>query len=225
MAGETNKIMPQGNLVYGLAGDGNAYPFPINKTIQTELLTATTIAASTQTKSSVVSLTGATKVIFYIDHGRASTAAFGTQGTEYRVETSQKASGNDAWVVAATVTCASTVCLAIASSAAGTVAQTSIVITSGTAPTLGDLVSVANTATPANTEWLKVASVTGTASFTILDGLTYAYAAADTIFTQAERRTIAIDNAAYSRARIVINNNNSGTTQAIRSRIACITAP
>ena len=54
-------------------------------------------------------------------------------------------------------------------------------------------------------------------------GAANAQSAAVSIYSQAERIPLSLNVESITRARVVINNNASGTTQAIYSRIACIT--
>lgn len=243
--GNQNQVLPSGRIAYGDDGT-NAYPILVDssgriilggssqnigdvdvlatKTIQTELLATQSVAASTNVASTVLSITGAKKATVFIDHGRSNTVAFGTQGTEYRVEGSQQASGNDTWRTLASVTCASTACLAVASSTDASSAAATITVTSGTSiPARGDIVFWANTVSAASSEWMRVTAVSGTASFNILDGLRYAQDSDTNIFTQAEHFVIQLDVEGITRIRVVANNNASGTTQAVYSRVACIT--
>ena len=213
-----------GSVILG-AGTATAGTVAVSatKTIQTELLAIQSVAASTNVASTVLSLTGVKKATFFIDHGRANTVAFGTQGTEYRIEGSQKASGNDTWCPLASWVAGSAACLAVSASADVAAGGTTVVVTSGTSiPARGDVVFWLNTAATAS-EWMKVISVAGTASFVFLDGLTNAQAAATSIYTQAERFALLLDVEALTRARVIVNNNASGTTQAIYTRVACIT--
>jgi len=196
----------------------------ITKTIETELLAITAVAADAQQKSSELALTDMKKVTVLIDHGRTATTAFVGAGTEYRVEASQKASGNDAWVTIASYVCAiaaATETTADADEAAGE----TVVLCDANYPALGDLVFWEN-ATLANSEWGKVVArvVTGgSESFTLLDGLTNSQAAAKKIYNKAERIALLLDVEAYTRMRVIVNNNNGTTNVAIKSRVACIT--
>ena len=188
------------------------------ETIQTELVSAQSIAASTNVASTVLSLIGIKKATFFLDHGRAGSAAFGTNGTEYRIEVSQQASGNDTWRSLASVLASSAVAATLASSGTHAAGAGTITILSGTAAVL-DTLYLFQTGT---IEWLRSTTVSGTASFTLLDALTYAHAAG-TISAGAEHWALTLNVEAITRARVVINNNASGTSQAIYSRVACIT--
>jgi hypothetical protein len=235
--GNKDQTLPTGRLAYGKASDGHFYPVTVDsdgnvqadmlvtKTIESELLAIQSVAASTQLKSSAISLSaGVKKATFFIDHGRTSSAAFGTQGTEYRIEASQKASGEDTWTPLVTILAESAACLAVAASADVAVGATTVVVTSGTSiPSLGDIVFWANSTAATASEWLKVITVTGTASFTILDGLTNAQDSDTDIFTKGERYSFVVDVEGITRIRAIVNNNNSGTTLAVYSRVAVIT--
>jgi hypothetical protein len=226
--------MKQGNIIYGDDGTHNrplkcttaGYQIIGNEaTIQTELYAASTIAASVMVKSNVASLIGAKQATIFIDHGRGSTAAFGALGgTNYIIQGSQKASGNDTWVAITTIVASSAACSSALSSGAVSAAATSIVILSGTAFVVNDNIMWANTADMANsTEWAVVSTVTGTASFTVLDPLTNAQGSTVVITNGAQRFVYNLNCESLTRARVVINNT-AGTTAAIRSRIAIITS-
>ena len=193
------------------------------KTIQTELLAAQSTAASTQVASSVLALTGIKQALVFIDHGRANTVAFGTNGTEYRVEVNEAATGNK-WRSVASVLAGSAACLAVAASADVAAGGTTVVVTSGTSiAARGDIVFWANTVAASSSEWGRVLSVSGTASFVLENGLDVGQDSDTNIFTQAEQFTLTVDTRAATRLRVLVNNNASGTTQAVYSRVACIT--
>ena len=194
----------------------------VTETIQTELLGITSIAASVQQLSSTLSVVGIKKATFFIDHARAGSAAFTVNGTEYRIEASQKAAGNETWRTLASVLASSVVAQTCAASGNYAAGAGTITILSGTALTLGDVYFWLNGAA-ASSEWLKVTAISGTASFNIQDGLTNAQAAASAIVGKAEHFVLVADMEPITRVRVVVNNNASGTTQAIYSRIACIT--
>lgn len=229
MAGETNKIMPQGNLIYGKASDGNFYPVLVDttgnlgatniETIQPDLITAQTIAASTNVLSSVVSMVGVKKALIQVYHARAATAAFTTNGTEYRIEVSAASSGNDTWTPIASILCASAVCNSAASSADCAAGTTLVTITSGTAMPITDYTVF----TSGTIEWVKPTVATGTASFNILDATTYAHVSATGIFSGGEKSPFTLDVSAATRLRAVVNNIASSGTQPIASRVTLIT--
>lgn len=233
--GAKERVLPTGRISYGMAGT-SAVPLKvdsdgvlagiattISKTIQTELLSPQLLAASTQLKSTTLSLTGVKSATFFIDHGRASTAAFGTNGTEYRIEASEKDTGNDTWRPVASVIANSAACNSIMTGTALAAAVTTIAVVSTTTMVVGDIFVFANTTSAASIEWCKVTSVTGTASFTILDGLTNVQASTQVMYNGGQYFPLLIDAKALTRARVVVNNNASGTTLGIYTRVACIT--
>lgn len=201
------------------------------KTIETELLAITQVAANAQQLSSELDLSDNLKniVAIFIDHGRTATTAFVGAGTEYRVEASFKApttppSGapNDAWVTIASRVCDIAAATAITADGAEAAGQTSIEIGANT-PAVNDICFWEN-ATIANSEWMKVVAISTGVTFTIQDGLTNAQAAAKTIYNKGERISFLLDCTAYTRIRVVVNNNNGSTNAAIDCRVAAITS-
>ena len=224
----TNEVLFQGRKLYAHDGTnwrpvlsntaGAISAAPFTKTIQTELFAAATVAASTQATSSILDLTNVKRATIFIDHGRAGSAAFGTNGTEYRLEVSERASGNDTWRPFTTVLASSAGAATLASSGTHAAGAGTITILSGTAA-VADAQYLFTTGT---IEWIRSTTVSGTASFTLVDALTYAHGAG-TISAGAEFFPMNVNVEAVTRARVQINNNASGTTQAIYSRIAAIT--
>ena len=220
-----------GTAVVGKVGIDQTTPGTTNlvaasavKTIQTELLAITAVAADAQQKSSELALTGIKKAAVFIDHGRTATTAFVGAGTEYRVEVSEKASGNDAWRTLASVPCGIVAASEITADGNEAAAQT-VIECGATYPALGDIVFWEN-ATLANSEWGKVVArvVTGgSESFTLQDGLTNAQTAAKLIYNKAEQFVLNLDVEVFTRMRVIVNNNNGTTNVAIKSRVACIT--
>lgn len=191
------------------------------KTIETELLAITIVAANAQQLSSVLAIPKIEKIAILIDHGRTNDVAFVVAGTEYRVEVSQKAADNDTWRTIASVVCgitAATIITADGNEAAG---STLIEIGANT-PVVNDIVFWEHT-TLANSEWGKVVAIVGGTSFTLQDGLTNDQLAAQAIHNQAEQFVLLLDVEAYTRLRVVVNNNNGTTNAPIASRIAAIT--
>jgi len=199
----------------------------LGKTIQTELLAITAVAANAQQLSSVFDISGKYQVTVFVDHARDSSdvAAMVGNGTEYRVQVSQKASGDDTWVdlPGGTVESAITASPSIVMDAQETAGATQIE-TGATLAVKGDWVFFKN-ATLGNSEWGKVVSVVatgGSESFTLQDGLTNTQNAI-TVTNQGARWAMTFDVMSYTRMRIVVNNNKGTTNRAIVCRIACIT--
>ncbi len=203
---------------------------PKIKKIETELLAITQVAANAQQISSELDLSdnGKNLVALLVDIGRTATTAFVGAGTEIRVEASFKAptdgiSGapNDAWVTVASYVCAITAADAITADGAEAAGQTSIEIGANT-PAVNDIVFWEN-ATIGNSEWGKVVAISAGVSFTLQSGLSNAQAAAKLIYNKAERWAPLLDCSAYTRLRVVINNNNGSTNVAIDARVSAIT--
>jgi len=200
---------------------GNVITIAAIKTIQTELLAITLVAANAQQKSSELDLTNIKKVAVLIDHGRTATTAFVVAGTEYIVDVSQKASGNDAWRTIASAVCGIAAATEITADAQEVAGQTLIEIGSNT-PVVNDIVFWEN-ATLANSEWMKVVAIVAGTSFTILDGLTHTQEVAKKIYNKGEQYVLLLDVNAYTRLRVIVNNNNGTTNAQVASRVAAIT--
>ena len=194
------------------------------ETIQTEMMGIRIVAASTVIASTILALTGVKQATFFIDHARGSTVNFAGTGTNYLIQASEKAAGNDTWRTLAIFSADSAACSSALSSGAIAPAATTIVILSGTAFVANDLVFVADTTAATASEWMRVISVTGTASFKILDGITNAHADTEVLYNKAENFVVTVDCSALTRTRVVVNNNASATNQPIYSRVAIITA-
>lgn len=193
----------------------------VNKIIQTELKAMSTLAANLQDTSSTLDVTNFSKATVFIDHARDVATAFIGAGTEYRIEVSQAASGNDKWRTLYSVVCDITVASSIVMG--GDEAATATVIECGNpSPVAGDIVFFKN-ATLGNSEWSKVVAATANVDFTLQDGLTNAQTAI-TLFNKAEQFIITMDLTTATRLRVVCNNNNGTTNQNIVWRCACITS-
>lgn len=196
----------------------------IKKTIETELEAITAVAANVQSKSSELSLTGQEQqVTIFIDHAKDHASASVGQGTEYVIQVSEKATGDNAWRTLASFTAIITAPSAIATDAEEAVGQT-VIECGATVPAVGDIVFFKN-ATIANSEWSNViARVTtgGSETFTIEDGLTNVQAAG-TYYTQGEQFVVTIDVKSIKRLRVVCNNTKGTTNRAIVWRCAAIT--
>ena len=192
-------------------------PIP-RKLIRTDLLIPTAIAANAQQKSSEIDLTHIREFTIIVKHGRTATTAFVASGTEYRVQVSAVATGNEGWADIASVVAgiaAATEITADANEAAG---QTLIEIGANT-PAVGDIVFWQN-GTITDSEWLKVVAIAAGVTFTILDGLTNAQLAAVKIYNQGEIFTLNFASKAFKRLRVIVNNNAGTTNAAIVSQVS-----
>lgn len=196
------------------------------KKIETELLAITAVAADVQSVSSELDITGRSikKVTVFIDHAKDAALASVGQGTEYVIQVSEKASGNDAWRSLASFTAAITAPTAVVTDASEAAGQTVIEI-GATIPAVGDIVFFKN-ATIGSSEWANIIAVVsaGAAStFTIESALTNTQAQG-TYYTQGEHFVLTIDAEAITRLRVVCNNTKGTTNKAIVWRCAAITA-
>ncbi|MDD3461916.1 MAG: hypothetical protein PHW28_11520 [Mesotoga sp.] len=193
------------------------------KTIQTELLAITAIAANAQQKSSTLDITGYKSATIFIDHARDATTAFNAVGTEYKVQVSEKATGNDTWRTISSVVCDITAAADIVMDELEPAGET-VIACGATLPAVNDKVFFKNS-TLANSEWgtvVAIVSTGGSESFTLSDGLTNAQAALAHMYNKAEQFVMKFNVEDYTRLRVVVNNNNAATTNvAIVSRIAC----
>ena len=219
------KANTAGEIVLG-AGTATAGTVAVSniEAIGTEMMGIRIVAASTVVASTIQSLIGAKQATFFIDHGRGSTVNFAGSGTNYLIQGSQKAAGNDTWRTLATFEADSAACSSALSSGAIAPAATVIVILSGTAFVRNDIVFIADTTAATASEWVRVIQPTGTASFTILDGAGTAHASTEVLYNKGEQFTVTVDCSSLTRARVVVNNNPSATNQPIYSRVAVITA-
>ena len=199
-------------------------PGAITKTIQTELQAISALAASVQGISSVLDLSGTEKkVAIFIDHAKDSASAAVGQGTEYVIQVSEKASGNDTWRTVVPFTGAITAPVAMVTDGAEAVSSTVIECATGV-PAIGDIVFF-KSATIGNSEWSNVvarSTAAGSENVTLESGLTYAQAAS-TYFTQGEHFVQVIDTEAFTRLRVVANNQKGTTNMPIVWRCSAIT--
>ena len=194
------------------------------RTIQTELKAITAVAADVQSVSSVLALNTIRQVTIFIDHAKDNASASVGQGTEYIIQISEKATGNDTWrsipAFTATTTAPTVITLDNDEAAGQTVIECG-----ATVPVVGDIIFFKNT-TLANSEWANViARVTagGTESVTLESGLTNAQAD-NTHNTQGEHYQQTLNTETYTRLRVVCNNTKGTTNRAIVWRCAATSA-
>jgi hypothetical protein len=197
------------------------------KTVQTELIPWTLIAAAAQLKSSVFDISLYKKGVISIDIGRTVATAFVGSGTEIRVLASMKDSGDEAWFplvsYVADIVAAST----IATDNLEAVGQTRIEC-GATLPAVGDYVFFYHAGTPAEVATSEISKVTaidatgGSEYFDILHALSYAHASGN-YFNKGEKAVFAVDMSGIKRIEVIVNNNNGSTNQAICARVSMIT--
>ena len=194
------------------------------KTIQTELRAITAVASAAQDKSSELDVSGKMSALLFIDFGLDSATT--PVGTEFRIEASQKATGNDTW--RNLMSLITGVIAPVGMVTDGVEAADQTVIECGAVvPALGDIVFFKN-ATLSLSEWgLVVARVItgGSETVTLLDGLTNQQAQG-TYYNKAEQFLIPIDliQTPATRLRVVCNNNYAASSASCVWRCAAITA-
>ena|SRR3972149_6176358 len=191
------------------------------KTITAELLSITKVAANAQQKSSELDLTNIRDLLLIIHHGRTAVTAFVGAGTEYIVQVSAKASGDDTWTDIASIVAEIALATAITADGAEAAGQTVIEIGANT-PAVGDIVFWEN-ATLANSEWGKVVAISAGVTFTLLDGLTNAQAAAQLIYNKGKVYALNLSTRSAKRLRVIVNNANGSTNVQIACRISALT--
>ena len=192
----------------------------ILKTIETELMAITAVAADVQSISSTLALTGIKKATILIDHAKDNASASVGQGTEYVIQVSEKSTGNDTWRSLIAFTAAITAPTAVVTDGIEAAAQTLIEIGAST-PVVGDILFFKH-ATIGSSEWANVIAISAGVSCTLESGLT-TQQAQGTYYTQGEHFVITIDCETLTRLRVVCNNTKGTTNRACVWRAACIT--
>jgi len=226
---QVNAALPSGtNAIGKLAANSGVDIGDVNvradKTIESELKAITEVSAGSQSKSSELDVSGQEgQVTLFIDHAKDAAGAAVGQGTEYVIQASQKASGNDTWRAIASFTAEITAPTAVTTDGEETAGATDIEC-GASVPAVGDIIFFKN-ATLANSEWANVIAVDATGGseyFTLEDGLTNTQAAG-TYYTQGEQFVVTIDIHSITRLRVVCNNTKGTTNQAVVWRCAAIT--
>lgn len=173
------------------------------------------LASAAQYISGAFSVATAYAVAFDIQVARRTGTAFTSDWPKVRIESSAKASGNDAWSPAYTFV------MPVGASIANTTLNgavsagaTTCVVTSATNIAIGDVLFLGHTTTPANYELVRVKLVSGT-TVTFEEACAYAHDTGAQVTDQAEKPApVVIDCAAYTRLRVICDNANSGQAAA-----------
>jgi len=178
------------------------------KTAAQALLAHTALATATQAVGSAVDVS--TKVgpaTVMVKMGRSVATALGA-AVSFRIEGSAKTSGTDEWVpIYEWASSTAAVNASTVNDASFNAADTSFTITSATGITGGDLLYFRETGTPANSEWERVGSVSGT-TITLEEAITRNHTNGIAVTDGAEMWSIPIDIAGQVRIRLVANANN-----------------
>lgn len=180
----------------------------LTKTAAGVLLAHTQQATATVTVGSAVDVS--TKVgpaTVFVKMGRTTGTAL-TNEVMFRLEGSAKSSGNDEWVPiyswlstnGKTAANSSTV-----NDASFNAADTTFVITSATGIAAGDHLYLRETGTPANSEWVRVAGVSGT-TITLEEPCTRGHTNGINVADLAESWAIPVDLAGHVRVRLVVDS-------------------
>lgn len=191
----------------------------ITKT-QAQLAAPQSLASNTVYVSSEIDVATKLACFLAIKFGRRATTAL-TEGVEFRVEASGKASGDGDWHTIYSYKTA--VATAESEAVSGTVSSGTNVITVASTTNLAraDIVYIDNS-TIGNSEWGRVKSIVAATSITIEDNLVNAQTGS-TIYDQAEiLPAIFVDCTAFKRLRVVVDGSNTG--QAVAFEINYVTA-
>jgi hypothetical protein len=184
----------------------------LTKTQGTALLAHTQQATAAITVGSAVDVSTKSAVQIFVKMGRSTSTAFSNE-MQFRLEASAKSSGNDEWVPVYQWTSQSGKTAATSTTlndASCNAADTTFVLTSGTGITAGDHVYLRETGTPANSEWVRVVSVS-TNTVTIEEGLTRNHTNGINVADLAESWTFSINVAAIGRIRLVVDSASAAT--------------
>lgn len=184
----------------------------LTKTAARVLLAHTQLATASQAIGSAIDVaTMVGPATAMVKMGRSVATAL-SAGVAFRLEGSAKTSGNDEWFpLYEWVSSTAAVNASTVNDASFLANDTNFVITSATGITGGDLLYFRETGTPANSEWERVGSVSGT-TITFEEGITRGHTNGITVTDGAEVWSIPVDIAGLVRVRLVANSNNVTAT-------------
>lgn len=180
------------------------------------------LLAHTQQATAVVTVGAAVDVStkfaarIFVRMGRSVTTAL-TNEVTFRLEASAKSAANDEWypviqwtsVNGKTAANASTV-----NDAAFNAGDTTFVITSATGIAAGDIVYLRETGTPANSEWVRVATVSGT-TITLEEGTTRGHTNGIATADLGEAFTFSVNCMDIGRLRLVVDTASAASGQTV----------
>jgi hypothetical protein len=189
----------------------------LTKTAAGVLLALTQQATAVITIGSAIDVS--TKVgpaVAIVKMGRTVATALTAQ-VKFRLEGSAKTSGNDEWVPIYEWTSTSGTTASSSSTvndASFNAADTSFTITSATGIAAGDILYLRETGTPANSEWCRVASVSGT-TITLEEAITRNHTNGITVSDLGEMYMIPLDIAGHVRVRLVVDTASAASGQTV----------
>ena len=186
------------------------------KTLGTVLLANTTQASAAVTISSAIDVSTKMALQYYIKLGRTVGTAL-TNEVLFRIEASAKSSGNDEWFPLYQFTSATgkTACnSSTVNDAAFAAGDTSFVIASATGITAGDMLYLHETGVPGDSEWVRIASVSGT-TITLEEAVTRAHTNGIQVADLAETFTGYIDCGTIGRIRLIVDTATAASGQTV----------
>jgi hypothetical protein len=187
-----------------------------SKTGSGVLLGLTQQASAAVTVGSAIDVSTKLGLRVFVKMGRTVATAL-TNQVGFRIEASPTTSGNDEWVplVSWTSQSGTTAANSTTLNGATSAGASSITVTSATGITAGDFLYLRETGTPANSEWSRVATVSGT-TVTPVDNLTRAHTNSIAVTDLGESWVFDLDVQTIERIRLVVDSasGNQGTTAA-----------
>jgi hypothetical protein len=187
-----------------------------SKTQGTALLAHTQQATAVVTVGSAIDVSGKFAAQVFVKMGRTVATALGNEVT-FRLEGSAKSSANDEWVPIYVWTSQSGKTAASSTTVndgAFTAGDTTFVVTSATGLAAGDALYLRETGTPANSEWVRVASVSGT-TITMEEACTRSHTNGINVADLAESWSFSINVSAIGRIRLVVDSASNASGQTV----------
>jgi len=186
----------------------------ISKTAAIEVLALQSVASNSVVASAAQDVSTKLAALVCIHFGRRAAAAL-TEGVEFRIEGSSKASGDGHWFPLASIKTAIAACESEAVTGNNAAGQAVLTCASTTNLLVGNIVFIDNT-TIGNSEWGRIKTVTTNTSITLEDNLLNAQNnPAPTIYNGAEMYALPLDLTAVTRLRVVVNASNTGQAVAV----------
>lgn len=183
-----------------------------SKTAAGVLLAHTQQATAVITVGSAIDVSGKFALRIFAKLGRTAATALANQ-LKFRLEGSAKTSGNDEWfpIKEWTSLNATTAASSTTLNGATTAGNTTAVLTSGTGFAAGAQIYFRETGTPANSEWSRQLSISGS-TVTFEEAQTRNHTNGIAVSTLAEYFSYDIDVSALARVRLVVDSASAATT-------------